>query len=424
MTFPSLLPVLVTQPQKPAISREGCRLDVVVQLQAPPLAVTSRRAPVAIAVVIDRSGSMAGPKLEAACMAAQQLVRRLTPEDRVAVISFDQTVATVVPLGPPGEETVRRIAAIRSGGSTALFEGWRQGMEALRQAPGLEVHQRRVLLLTDGQANMGPRRSSEVAPLLGEAFQYGISTSCIGLGDDYDERLLTAMAEAGNGNLVHLTTPEELETVFSAELEGLQLTIGRGLQLRLHAAAGVELRRIHNPMTPDHEGWIAMGALQAGSTASLALELQIPALDCKDPECVVLLRVQARWWDQDGQPQAVGGLLRLPQVEASAWQQLPSDPEVEREVALQQAARQRRQAMQGIDRGDAAMGQAPIRAALESLQQLKGSADVEREKQLLSELLELLSTDQLNLARKVMGTQAFMRARGRKLRDSEGRDDD
>jgi hypothetical protein len=70
------------------------------------------------------------------------------------------------------------------------------------------------------------------------------------------------------------------------------------------------------------------------------------------------------------------------------------------------------------------MGQAPIRAALESLQQLKGSADVEREKQLLGELLELLSTDQLNLARKVMGTQAFMRARGRKLRDSEGRDDD
>ena len=49
---------------------------------------------------------------------------------------------------------------------------------------------------------------------------------------------------------------------------------------------------------------------------------------------------------------------------------------------------------------------------------------MEREKQLLSELLELLSTDQLNLARKVMGTQAFMRARGRKLRDSEGRDDD
>ena len=117
-------------------------------------------------------------------------------------------------------------------------------------------------------------------------------------------------------------------------------------------------------------------------------------------------------------------MLRLPLVEASAWEQLPSDPEVEREVALQQAARQRRQAMQGIDRGDAAMGQAPIRAALESLQQLKGSADVEREKQLLSELLELLSTDQLNLARKVMGTQAFMRARGRKLRDSEGRDDD
>ena len=79
--------------------------------------------------------------------------------------------------------------------------------------------------------------------------------------------------------------------------------------------------------------------------------------------------------------------------------------------------------MQGIDRGDAGLSRASVQMALDSLQARKGSRAVQQEEQLLGELLDLISSDQLALARKVMGTQAFMRARGRKLRDQEGRED-
>ncbi len=91
-------------------------------------------------------------------------------------------------------------------------------MQTLLQAKEINGYQKRILLLTDVQANVGLRRCSEIAPLVGQAAENGISTSCIGLGDDYEERLLTAMAEAGSGNLVHLTSPQQLEAIFRAEL--------------------------------------------------------------------------------------------------------------------------------------------------------------------------------------------------------------
>ena len=91
---------LSIHPEKTAISREGCELDVVLQLNPAPLAPASiQRQPVAIAVVIDRSGSMAGLKLQAACKAAQQLANQLTADDLLSVISFDHQVQMVVPLG-------------------------------------------------------------------------------------------------------------------------------------------------------------------------------------------------------------------------------------------------------------------------------------------------------------------------------------
>ena len=415
--------VLRTRAEKAAVSREGCRLDVLVQLHTPPLApVAEERRPVAIALVIDRSGSMAGRKLEAACSAAQQLVRQLTPADRVAVISFDQSIRTVVPLMAPATTVIEQIGRIRSGGQTALFDGWRAGMEALQTESGLEGHQKRVLLLTDGQANVGLRHSADVAPWVGQACEQAISTSCIGLGEDYQERLLNAMAEAGDGNLVHLTNPGQLEAVFTAELEGLNLSLGRELRLRLSAGEGCRLRRIHNPLAPDGHGWIRLGMLQAGATPTLAVQVDVAASD-RNAELSNLLQVEAKWLDANGVPQGLEAVLRLPLVSEEHWQALPIDEEVQREVLLQAAARQRRTAMHGIDSGDIETTRGAVQAALLSLADAKNSPDVAQERELLGELLDLITSDKLSLARKVMGTQAFNRARGRKLRDQEGRSD-
>ena len=415
---------LSIHPEKTAISREGCELDVVLQLNPAPLAPASiQRQPVAIAVVIDRSGSMAGQKLQAACKAAQQLANQLTADDLLTVISFDHQVQMVVPLGAPSELTSSSISQIRAGGQTALFDGWRLGMEALLQAKEINGYQKRILLLTDGQANVGLSRCSEIAPLVGQAAENGISTSSIGLGDDYEERLLTAMAEAGSGNLVHLTSPQQLEAIFRAELEGLNLTIGRNLQMRVQLAQGVRLKQIYNLIEPNINSWIPIGSIQLGLTPSLAIKLAIEPTMQTEQDLYDLLTVEAKWINMDNNEENMQAVLRLPVIENQWWDRQPRDPDVNREVLLQKAAQQRRQAMEGIDQGDILSSSNSIKTALYSLAKQQNTPEIERERQLLDELLELISTDKYSLARKVMGTQLFMRARGKKVRNQDGSDD-
>ena len=415
---------LSIHPEKTAISREGCELDVVLQLNPAPLAPASiQRQPVAIAVVIDRSGSMAGQKLQAACKAAQQLANQLTADDLLTVISFDHQVQMVVPLGAPSELTSSSISQIRAGGQTALFDGWSLGMQTLLQAKEINGYQKRILLLTDGQANVGLRRCSEIAPLVGQAAENGISTSCIGLGDDYEERLLTAMAEAGSGNLVHLTSPQQLEAIFRAELEGLNLTIGRNLQMRVQLAQGVRLEQIYNLIEPNINSWIPLGSIQLGLTPSLAIKLAIEPTMQTEQDLYDLLTVEAKWINMDNNEENMQAVLRLPVIENQWWDHQPRDPDVNREVLLQKAAQQRRQAMEGIDQGDILSSSNSIKTALYSLAKQQNTPEIERERQLLDELLELISTDKYSLARKVMGTQLFMRARGKKLRNQDGSDD-
>jgi len=415
---------LSIHPEKTAISREGCELDVVLQLNPAPLAPASiQRQPVAIAVVIDRSGSMAGLKLQRACKAAQQLANQLTADDLLSVISFDHQVQMVVPLGAPSELTSSSINQIRAGGQTALFDGWRLGMEALLQATARNGHQKRILLLTDGQANVGLRRCSEIAPLVGQAAENGINSSCIGLGDDYEERLLTAMAEAGSGNLVHLTSPQQLEAIFRAELEGLNLTIGRNLQMRVQLAQGVILKQIYNLIEPSINGWIPLGSIQLGLTPSLAIQLAIDPTIQTEQDLYDLLTVEAKWINMENNIENMRAVLRLPVIENQWWGHQPRDPDVNREILLQKAAQQRRQAMEGIDQGDILSSSNSIKTALYSLAKEQNTPEIERERQLLDELLELISTDKHSLARKVMGTQLFMRARGKKVRNQVGSDD-
>ncbi|WP_255125155.1 vWA domain-containing protein [Synechococcus lacustris] len=366
---------------------------------------------------------MAGQKLQAACKAAQQLANQLTADDLLTVISFDHQVQMVVPLGAPSELTSSSISQIRAGGQTALFDGWSLGMQTLLQAKEINGYQKRILLLTDGQANVGLRRCSEIAPLVGQAAENGISTSCIGLGDDYEERLLTAMAEAGSGNLVHLTSPQQLEAIFRAELEGLNLTIGRNLQMRVQLAQGVRLKQIYNLIEPNINSWIPLGSIQLGLTPSLAIKLAIEPTMQTEQDLYDLLTVEAKWINMDNNEENMQAVLRLPVIENQWWDRQPRDPDVNREVLLQKAAQERRQAMEGIDQGDILSSSNSIKTALYSLAKQQNTPEIERERQLLDELLELISTDKYSLARKVMGTQLFMRARGKKLRNQDGSDD-
>lgn len=153
------------------------------------------------------------------------------------------------------------------------------------------------------------------------------------------------------------------------------------------------------------------------------MRLQVAPEDQSEEQVRDLLTAEAQWIHAADEAEKREAVMRLPVVEFDEWRALPMDPDVQREVLLQQTAGQRRRAMEKLDQGDSEQMLDSVQAALQSLGQVQSSPEIDQERKLLGELLDLISTNKLSLARKVMGTQSFMRARGRKLRNQEGCDD-
>src|SRR5262249_42302366 len=158
------------------------------------------RMPVNVSLVIDKSGSMTGPKIEQAKEAAILALSRLSPRDRVSIIAFDHRVEVVVPAGPfeNFEEMRSRIKRITPGGQTAIYAAVRQAAQSVKEAVSPEAVSR-VILMSDGQANVGPSSVADLERLGREIGGEGISVTTIGLGLDYNEDLMTRLALVSDG---------------------------------------------------------------------------------------------------------------------------------------------------------------------------------------------------------------------------------
>ena len=157
------------------------------------------RAPINVALVLDRSGSMDGSPLEAAKAAAERFAECLGPGDRLAVVNSDDDVKTLFS-GPGGGPDARDlIRAIRTGGSTNLSGGWLEGRKLVVE--GKLEGTNRVVLFTDGQANRGITEPARLAGLAGGTSRDGVSTSCLGFGPGFNEELLRGMADGLAGRV-------------------------------------------------------------------------------------------------------------------------------------------------------------------------------------------------------------------------------
>jgi Ca-activated chloride channel family protein len=177
------------------------RAVVKVTLDAPPPPETRERPAVNLAIVLDRSGSMSGSKLEKAKEAAIEALRHLGPQDIFAVVVYDHNVQTVVPAQSAGnmEWIETRIRKIRPGGNTALFGGVSQGAAQVRRNLG-DGYVHRIILLSDGLANVGPSSPQDLGRLGAALIKENISVTTVGVGVDYNEDLMTSLSQSSDGN--------------------------------------------------------------------------------------------------------------------------------------------------------------------------------------------------------------------------------
>ncbi len=207
-------------------SQSAIYLKAAIQTGGPTL--PKARPPINLALVVDRSGSMHGPKLAAAQDAIRAAYAQLSAADSFALLTYGSEVETLVPAQPvdqvPPLEPL--IARLDPAGGTALHQALAAAAEQLRRARK-PLAASRILLISDGQANKGPREPADFAALAAELAREGISIAAIGLGQDFHEETLVQLASASGGSLHLARDPAELIPAIKREIGQLNQLVAR-----------------------------------------------------------------------------------------------------------------------------------------------------------------------------------------------------
>lgn len=239
---PVNLRVELDRPVLPADSRQ----TVIVKVALDGIrAAHTRRAPINLALVIDKSGSMAGERIERARQAALEAVRRLDRDDLVSLVAFDQEVRVLLPARRVGDGAALSAAIERivAGGTTNLHGGVVEGATQLRaNIEGGYTH--RVILLSDGQANVGPRTPEALGDLGAQLMRQGIAVTTIGLGLDFNEDLMTRLARRSDGNTYFVEDGRDLPRIFREELGDVLSIVARRVVVEVDFPAQVRPVRV------------------------------------------------------------------------------------------------------------------------------------------------------------------------------------
>jgi Ca-activated chloride channel family protein len=237
------LDVAVSSPVMLAGSAQ--RAYVKVGLTGFPLIGTGSRTPTNVSIVLDRSGSMSGEKLRKAKEAALLAIDRLGPDDIVSVVAYNHTVDVLVPATKvrDREEIYRKIQSLHAAGDTALFAGVSKGArEVLKFAERHRVN--RIVLVSDGLANVGPSSPGDLGDLGWSLAKQGISVTTIVLGEGYNEDLMVALAGQSDGNHAFAENATDLARIFGYEFGDVLSVIARELTVRIDCAPGVRPIRV------------------------------------------------------------------------------------------------------------------------------------------------------------------------------------
>ncbi len=271
------------------IEREQ-KLTLMVRAKAPPSPTAVERKPFNLGLVLDRSGSMGGEKIEYLRTAACQLVDHLTPKDRLSVVIFDDIVETIVqPALVKNKDRIRTaIRRISARSATNLSGGWMEGLRHVTSGIS-DGAINRVLLLTDGLANRGIIDDQNLCAIARQNREQNVSTTAMGFGADFNENLLSHLADDGGGAFYFIENPDDAPAAFAEELTELLSVVGQNLTLEIRGHHPVQFLSVLNdyPAEPIENGIrIRAGDLFGEELREVMAEFHIPGISKLGPQRV------------------------------------------------------------------------------------------------------------------------------------------
>ncbi|MEP7065672.1 MAG: VWA domain-containing protein [Gemmatimonadota bacterium] len=329
----------------------------LITIVAPTVTRTATRIPVNLAIVLDRSGSMAGDKFVLARRAVEQALAQLQPDDRFALVVFDDSIDLLAEstFATPDAKrnALARLAGTEPRGSTDLAGGWMRGCEqvALSAATRIDDHARvidRCLLLTDGLANRG---ITDRAVLIGHAtalHERGIQTTTFGVGSDFDELLLAGLADAGGGHFYYLERPEQIPELIASEVGEALEVVMRNAVVEVKLPPGVTghaLSLLRSRSRKSESGRVTLsvhpGDLVSGQELEVMIRLSFPT--GSDGETI---DTELSFGDESDSSHVASAHLQFTYASHAENDRQPRNRVVDRRVAMLFAARARREAVE------------------------------------------------------------------------------
>ena len=353
-----------------------------VSLEGLTLADQGERPPLNLALVIDRSGSMQGDRIKRAKEAAILAVEMLGDDDIVSIIAYDTHAQVIVPATKARSKAsiIQAIRGIRPLNSTALHAGVALGASETEKFLSKE-RVNRVVLLSDGIANVGPSSPSELAALGRSLVAKGLSVSTIGLGLGYNEDLMSQLASASDGNHVFVESPDQLTSIMGMELGDALAAVAKNAVLEVTFAEGVRpVRALGREATFSGQRVTGrLGTIGAKQTRYLLIEAEVNPL--KVDMVSELAQVKARFFVPSASTTEERTLVgpSVKAVEGSEDVRSAERKEVMEEVLSLLATEKQKIAVSLKDRGDSA---GAARVMKESAQLLSTGAKRYRSKKL------------------------------------------
>jgi len=393
-------------------------VSLMLELTAPTTTPDQDRTPATLVVVLDRSGSMAGQRLWVAQRALCTLVDRLDPTDRFGLVTFDDEACVVVPAEPVLDKDALKAAIleVEPGGTTDLSAGYLRGLQEARRAGG---HASRLLLISDGHANMGVTDPDLLAGVAAKAAADGVVTATLGLGLGYDEHLLGAMARSGNGGELFAEEPDEAAAVIAAEVEGLLTQAVTAASLLIQPSFDVAGVRVINDLPSNAVPGgilVELGAFLSGEARRVVLTFAVPGIAALGVAEIATLELR-----YVALPELVEETVTLPVtvnvVPGSQAAGRVPDPAVRTELVYQRAQTAKRAASHHLHDGDVTAAADTLREALADLTDSYEAAppafaaELHEEMMMLTGLIEETTDGSTSRASKTMMSDAAHKSR-------------
>lgn len=402
------------------VAVEGAeQLSLLVELTAPTAEPAGARQPSTLVVVLDRSGSMAGERLEGAKHALCTLLHRLDPADRFGLVTFDDTVRVVAPAAPLSDKASVKapIAAIEAGGNTDLSAGYLRGVQECRRAAGPAGAT--LLLISDGHANTGVTDPDRMGAVAANAHTAGVTTSTLGFGLGFDETLLGALARGGAGSELFAEHAEEAVAAIAGEVEVLLSQSAQAATMLIRMRPACRALRLVNdlPATATPDGvLVELGTFYSGEQRKLVLTFDVPGMPALGLAEVASL--DFTWVELPGLVQhSVSVPVHVNVVPGDQVAGRIADSVVRTELAFQEAQQAKRRASGHLSRGDTRNAMSELRRAhklaMQALQANPHDASLQEEVDTIRRLLQEAEYGDVSRAAKLSAADASFKARSR-----------